>query len=121
MQLTDDGLCRCHLWFTKVSNELLYIYKQSNHPPSITEQIPAMISKRIPNVSCNKKCFDKATPDYSNAHKTADYNNAHKTPDYNNAHKTAVSTKTWNLYHDLLKEENAAEAFYGLIRRLAPT
>ena len=53
-----------------------------------------MISKRIPNVSCNKKCFDKATPDYSNAHKTADYNNAHKTPDYNNAHKTAVSTKT---------------------------
>ena len=61
-----------------------------------------MISKRIPNIPCNKKCFDKAAPDYSNAHKTPDYNNAHKTPDcnnahktpdYNSAHKTAVSTK----------------------------
>ena len=34
--------------------------------------------------------------------------------------KTAVSTKISNSHHGLLKEENAAETFYGLIRRLAP-
>ena len=46
--------------YRKVKNELLYIHKQSNHPPSITKQIPAMISKRIYGVSCNEKCFDEA-------------------------------------------------------------
>ena len=35
--------------------------------------------------------------------------------------KTGVSTKISNSHHDLFKEENAVEAFYGLIRRLAPT
>ena len=35
--------------------------------------------------------------------------------------KTAVSTKTLNSHHDLLKEENAAKTFYGLIHHLAPT
>ena len=35
--------------------------------------------------------------------------------------KTAVSTKILNSHHDLLKEENAAEKFYGSIHRLAPT
>ena len=35
--------------------------------------------------------------------------------------KTVVSTKISNSHHDLLKEENAAETFYGSIHRLAPT
>ena len=35
--------------------------------------------------------------------------------------KTAVSTKILNSHDDILKEKNAAETFYGLIRRLAPT
>ena len=33
--------------------------------------------------------------------------------------KAAVSTKISNSHHDLRKEENAAETFYGFIRRLA--
>ena len=39
--------------------ELLYIHKQSKHPPSITKQISSMINKRISNISCDKECFDK--------------------------------------------------------------
>ena len=35
--------------------------------------------------------------------------------------KTVISTKLSNLHHELLKEENATETFYGLIRRLALT
>ena len=35
--------------------------------------------------------------------------------------KTAVSTKTSNSHHNFLKEENAADTFYGLICHLAPT
>ena len=33
--------------------------------------------------------------------------------------KTAVPTKILNSYHNLLKEENATEKFYGLIHHLA--
>ena len=61
--------------YRKVNSELLYIHKQSNHPPSITKEIPAMISsKRISNISCDKESFDKAAPDYNNALKNSDFN-----------------------------------------------
>ena len=81
----------CNLWITnfqdvtsnlgtrkyyphrKVNNELLYIHKQSNHP-SITKEIPAMINKRISNISCDKECFDKAAPDYNNALRNSNFN-----------------------------------------------
>ena len=60
--------------YRKVNSELLYIHKQSNQPPSITKQIPAMISKRISNISCDKESFDKAAPDYNNALKNSGFN-----------------------------------------------
>ena len=40
--------------YRKVSNELLYIHKQLNHPPSTIKQISAMISKSISNLSCDR-------------------------------------------------------------------
>ena len=73
-------LLRCHLWFTnrKVrpiqESQQSIIHKQSNHPPSITKQIPAMVIKRISNISCDKECFDKAAPDYNNALKNSSFN-----------------------------------------------
>ena len=89
--------------YRKVNSELLYIHKQSNQPPSITKQIPAMIVKEYLIFHVIKRVLIKL-PLTTITHL-----------------KTAVSTKTSNSHHDLLKEENAAETFYGLIRRLAPT
>ena len=60
--------------YRKVSNELLYIHKQSNHLPSITKQIPVMISKRMSNIFYDKECFDKATPVYNNALRNSNFN-----------------------------------------------
>ena len=34
----------------KDNNQILYINKQSNHPPTITKQIPSMVSRRISDV-----------------------------------------------------------------------
>ena len=51
-----------------------YIHKQLNHPPSITKQIPDMISERISNISCDKECFDKAASHYNNALKKSGFN-----------------------------------------------
>ena len=54
-------------------NDDLYIHKQSNHPPSVTKQIPAMISKRISDISCDKEFFDKAATVYNNALKNSGF------------------------------------------------
>ena len=52
---------------------LLCIHKESNHPPSITKPIPAMISKRISNILYDKECFDKAPPDCKNGLKNSGF------------------------------------------------
>ena len=60
--------------YRKPSNELLYINKHSNHPPSIINQIPSMINNQISENSCNKNHFDKAAPDYNIALKNSRFN-----------------------------------------------
>ena len=45
--------------FRKDDNKLLYINKESNHPPSITRQLPAMIQDRVSTLSCDKEEFMK--------------------------------------------------------------
>ena len=49
-----------HLFF-------FFFLRKKNQPPSITKQVPAIISKRISNIFCDKECFDKAAPDCNNA------------------------------------------------------
>ena len=45
--------------YIKPNNELVYINKQSNHPPNIIADIPNAISKSLTNISCNKNVFDR--------------------------------------------------------------
>ena len=60
--------------YRKDNNQLLYIDKQSNHPPTITKQIPSMVSRIISDISYNKEYFDKAAPAYNNALKISGFN-----------------------------------------------
>ena len=60
--------------YRKDNNQLLYINKQSNHPPTIIKQIPSMVSRRISDISFNKEYFDKAAPAYNNALKFSGFN-----------------------------------------------
>ena len=53
--------------YRRQSNEILYIHKQSNHPPSIIKEIPLMISKRVSDISCDSDDFNKAATDYNTA------------------------------------------------------
>ena len=57
-----------------VNNESLCVHKRSNHPPSTTKEIPAMIGTRMSNISRDKECFDKAAPDNNNALKNVGFN-----------------------------------------------
>ena len=60
--------------YRKQNNEILYIHKQSNHPPSIIKQIPSMISKRVSDISCDSYHFNKTAPDYNTAIKKSGFN-----------------------------------------------
>ena len=57
--------------FRKPGNKRLYINSKSNHPPTIIKQLPFMINKRLNELSCNKKKFDKANQSYSQALKAS--------------------------------------------------
>ena len=62
--------------YIKQNISLRYIRKQSNHPPSIMNQIPSMISKRLPDIPKIKKSFDKTAPVYN---KTLKYSGLNET------------------------------------------
>ena len=65
LDVTFDLKSGTYYVYRKQSNEILYIHKQSNHPLSIIKQIPLMISKRVPDISCDSDHFNKAAPDYN--------------------------------------------------------
>lgn len=57
------------------SELLIIIYLQAIKLSTICHQaVPAMINKRISNISCDKECFIKGSPDYKKALKSSEFN-----------------------------------------------
>ena len=52
--------------FTKPNTTLLYVHRESNHPPITTKNIPAGINRRLSSLSSDKASFDLATPHTKN-------------------------------------------------------
>ena len=44
--------------FNKANNEINYVHKQSNHPPSITKQLPLSVERRLSKLSSNEKIIN---------------------------------------------------------------
>ena len=61
--------------YRKPNSELLYIHRESNHPPSITKQLPSMIEKRLAELSIAEAEFNTAKPDYEKALRESGYKN----------------------------------------------
>ena len=53
--------------YTKQNNEIKYILKNSNHPPSVIRQIPLSIESRLSTLSFNEIIFQEAVPPYQRA------------------------------------------------------
>ena len=68
--LTDYFYCP----FNKTNNEINYIHKQSNHPPSIIKQLPLSVERRLSRLSPNEKVFNDSIPIYQEALKKASFN-----------------------------------------------
>ena len=60
----DSGLFKP---FSKPNNTILYVNKHSNHPPSITKNLPASVNKRLSSISANEGIFREAIPPYQKA------------------------------------------------------
>ena len=50
--------------YKKPNDDPLYINIKSNHPPSILQQLPKSISKRISEISSNEHIFNQSIPYY---------------------------------------------------------
>ena len=74
LDVTFDLKSATYYLYRKPNIELPYTNKHSNHPPSIVNQIPSMISNRISQNSCDKNHVDKAAPDYNIALKNSRFN-----------------------------------------------
>ena len=60
--------------FNKSNNEVNYIHKQSNHPPSIIKQLPLSVERWFSKLSSNEKIFIDSIPIYQEALIKAGYN-----------------------------------------------
>lgn len=67
LDVTLDLKSGKHYPYTKEGNTPLYVHKKSNHPPSILENIPESINKRLSEISSDKECFDNAKGIYQEA------------------------------------------------------
>ena len=56
-----------HKPYRKPNDDPLYINRHSNHPPSITRQLPTAINKRIALLSSDEQTFKESTPIYQSA------------------------------------------------------
>ena len=67
LDVTFDLTSGTYKPFMKPNNKLLYVHRQSNHPPALLKNIPENINKRLTSISSNKEVFDEAIPPYQKA------------------------------------------------------
>ena len=53
--------------FNKPNKRIVYISRESNHPPVIIKNMPALIQKRISNLSSNQDIFEESKEPYESA------------------------------------------------------
>ena len=60
--------------YKKPNDDMLYINKQSNHPPAIIRPIPKSISRRVSKLSSDHATFTNTASMYNNALKNSSFN-----------------------------------------------
>ena len=73
LDVTFSLLTETYKPYRKPNSEALYINRHSNHPPTIIKQLPAMIEKRLSELSCNEAEFNHAKEPYNEALRKSGY------------------------------------------------
>ena len=58
----------------KPNDSPVYVHAQSNHPPSILQNIPKSVNRRLSSISSSEEVFNAAKPPYQQALKNSGYN-----------------------------------------------
>ena len=74
LDVTLDLNRNCHSPYLKPNNTLLYVNKQSNHPPSILKNIPISVNKRLSELSSSAEIFRDSVRPYQEALDKSGYN-----------------------------------------------
>ena len=112
--------------YTKQKNNLLYLHRDSNYPPSVIKSIPESINRRLSNISSNEAIFANAAPQYQEALKKSGYNelkNYPTTTDNNNQAKkpNRKCNITWfNPPYSDTVTTNIVEKFFTLLDQCFP-
>ena len=61
--------------YKKPNDSLLFIKKNSNHPPQTIKQLPEIINDRLSKYSSNEEVFNESKGEYDDALKQSAYNN----------------------------------------------
>ena len=107
--------------YRKPNDTPLYIHAESNHPPSITKQLPMMISRRISDISCNEEEFDKAKRDYNEALSKSGYRDKIKYEETHQRKKNRKRKILWfNPPFSANVKTNIGKRFMGLVQKHFP-
>ena len=119
LDVTFDLKSGIYYPYRKENNGILYIHKQSNHPPSIIKQIPSMISKRVSDISCDSDHFNKAAPDYNTALKKSGFNENIKYSPRKLKQRNRNRQIIWfNTFYSMNVKTNVGKLFMRLIDKL---
>ena len=105
--------------YRKPNNTLLYIHSESNHPSSITKQLPSMTNRRISNLSCNENEFNMAKPLYELALKNSGFNYSMKfeAPVESTRRNRNRKVIRFNPSYSLNVKTNIGKVFLKLVRK----
>ena len=108
--------------YRKPNSTLLYIHSESNHPPSITKELPSMTNRRISNLLCNQNEFNKAKPLYESALKNSEFNYSMKfeAAVENTRQKRNRKVIWFNPRYSLSVKTNVGKGFLKLVRKTFP-
>ena len=111
--------------YHKPDNEILYIHKDSNHPPIILKQIPTLIDKRISILSSNETIFNESKEIYKKSLEKSGYRQSLK---YHPVNENASNSKRnrkrnviwFNLPFSVNVKTEVGNYFLNLIRKHFP-
>ena len=108
--------------YSKPNNTPFYIHSESNHPSSITKQLPSMTNRRISNLPCNENEFNKAKPLYESALKNSGfiYSMKFEAPVENTRRNRNRKVIWFNPPYSLNVKTNISKVFLKLVRKHFP-
>ena len=112
--------------YKKPNDELLYVHKNSNHPPNIIKDLPKMIERRLSHLSSNEDIFNRAKPEYEKALKDSGFSEKlvyrKPNPERQTKKKNRKRKIIWfNPPFSRSVETNVAKIFLNLVKKHFPS